>query len=199
MRRGRTTQDPGAASGCGSAHRPVAGDRRAEYREQHGAGLETLITSALLFARSRGWSGQRGRAGGEGKPARTHRCLRALALAGMRAPRAAVRGVTAPNEQPKVPLGPTRCIRCIGTTSAAHELPIGPRSTIVAIAMRQREQRPRRAGGPLLPGETSSAAGHHAVCRVGREGELINDLVAEQGSTRRLLRASSPRRKPRRQ
>jgi hypothetical protein len=41
----------------------------------------------------------------------------------------------------EAPLGPTRCIRCIGTTSAAHELPIGPRSTIVAIAMRQRQQR----------------------------------------------------------
>ena len=34
-----------------------------------------------------------------------------------------------------------RCIRCIGTTSAAHELPIGPRSTIVAIAMRHDQQR----------------------------------------------------------
>jgi hypothetical protein len=40
----------------------------------------------------------------------------------------------------EVPLRPTRCIRCIGTTSAAHELPIGPRSTIVAIAMRHEEQ-----------------------------------------------------------
>ena len=39
------------------------------------------------------------------------------------------------DEQPKR-LGPTRCIRCIGTTSAAHELPIRPRSTIFAIALR---------------------------------------------------------------
>ena len=34
---------------------------------------------------------------------------------------------------------PAVCIRCMGMTSAAHELPIGPRSTIIAIAMRQRE------------------------------------------------------------
>src|SRR3954471_11677977 len=42
--------------------------------------------------------------------------------------------------------GPARCIRCIGTRSAAHELAIGPRSTIVAIAMRHHEPRYVPAG-----------------------------------------------------
>ena len=45
-----------------------------------------------------------------------------------------------PGRTTAAPLGPTRCIRCIGTTSTAYELPIGPRSTIVAIAMRQSQQ-----------------------------------------------------------
>src|SRR5829696_8915550 len=40
----------------------------------------------------------------------------------------------------EAPLGPTRCTRYIGT-SAAHKLPIGPRSTIVAIAMKQKRVR----------------------------------------------------------
>jgi hypothetical protein len=44
------------------------------------------------------------------------------------------------DEQQKRRLGGSVCIRCIGTTSAADELPIGPRSTIVAIAMRHREK-----------------------------------------------------------
>ena len=46
---------PGSNGGTGPlvlARGPAAGDRRAEYREQRGAGLETLITSVLQFARS---------------------------------------------------------------------------------------------------------------------------------------------------
>ena len=38
----------------------------------------------------------------------------------------------------------------------ACELPMGGSSNTVAVAMRQGEQRPRRAGGPLLPGESST-------------------------------------------
>src|SRR5829696_3362351 len=64
-----------------------------------------------------------------------HRCPRTGAEA-----HRAVRGCCC-GRTTKAPLGPTRCIRCIGTTSAAHELPIGPRSTIVAIATRQTGQR----------------------------------------------------------
>jgi hypothetical protein len=41
----------------------------------------------------------------------------------------------------EAPLGPTDCIRCIGTTQAARELPIGGCSSTVAIAMRHEEQR----------------------------------------------------------
>src|SRR5262249_23048220 len=57
----------------------------------------------------------------------------------------------------RAPLGPTRSIRCIGTTSAANVLLIGPRSTIVAIAMRQ-EQEPRLVGAPGLDDTQSSAS-----------------------------------------
>ena len=42
-----------AAPDCGSGTQAVAGDRRAEYREQHRAGLETLIGRVLLLATSR--------------------------------------------------------------------------------------------------------------------------------------------------
>ena len=126
MRRGGTTQDPRAASRCGSAHRPVPGDRRAEYASSTEQGSKRS-SPASSYSPTAGCS----------------RSLAAFRLAASTALKAAVRcsfssvalRLVLPREcgasrrpprrarsgrTTEAPPGPTRCIRCVGTTSAAR-------------------------------------------------------------------------------
>jgi hypothetical protein len=50
----------------------------------------------------------------------------------------------------EAPLGRTRCVPCIGTMRGARELPIGWRSSTIAVALRQRERRLMRARSAAL-------------------------------------------------